>query len=63
MPSGNAPFHAQSGDGSAIVMARIKKGEFSFNTNALNHISSEAKYVTKDRNSDKCVKIESRQEN
>jgi hypothetical protein len=63
MLSGHAAFHGQSGDDGAAVMARIKGEEFSFNTNALNHISSEAKYVTKGKNSGKYVKIESRQNN
>jgi hypothetical protein len=44
-------------------MARIKGGEFSFHADAWNHVSAEAKYVTKGKNSDKYIKIESRQEN
>jgi hypothetical protein len=63
MLSGHAPFHVQSGDDGAAVIASIKEGEFGINNEALNHISSEAKYVTKSKNSDKYVKIESRQKN
>jgi hypothetical protein len=56
--------HAPSGDDRAAMMARIKGEEFNFNTRALGHISSEAKYVTRGKNSDKkYVKIESRQGN
>ncbi|XP_023701580.1 ribosomal protein S6 kinase alpha-5 isoform X2 [Cryptotermes secundus] len=48
MLSGRAPFHARSRDDSAAaVMARIKGGEFSFHADAWNHVSAEAKYVTK----------------
>lgn len=58
MLSGRAPFHAQSRDDSAAaVMARIKGGEFDFSADAWNHVSSQAKYVTKGKNSDKCINI------
>jgi hypothetical protein len=64
MLSGHIPFHAQSRDDSAeAVMARIKGREISFNIDALNHISSDTRYVTKGKNSDKYVKIESGFEN
>jgi hypothetical protein len=62
MLCGHDPFHVQSGDDDEAVMARIKGGKFSFISD-LKYISSEAKYVTKGKNSDKYVKIESRQEN
>lgn len=55
MLSGRAPFHARSRDDSAAaVMARIKGGEFNFNDDAWTHVSAQAKYVTKGKNSDKC---------
>jgi len=48
MLSGRAPFHAQSRDDSAAaVMGRIKGGEFDFSADAWNHVSAQAKYVTK----------------
>jgi hypothetical protein len=51
MLSGRAPFHAQSRDDSAAaVMARIKGGEFDFYADAWNHVSAQAKYVTKGKN-------------
>ena len=56
MLSGRAPFHAQSRDDSAAaVMARIKGGEFDFNADAWNHVSAQAKYVTKGKASNMCV--------
>jgi hypothetical protein len=63
MLSGRAPFHARSRDDSAAaVMARIKGGEFSFHADAWNHVSAEAKYVTKGKSFDKYMKLASRQE-
>jgi hypothetical protein len=53
MLSGHAPFHLQSGDDSAAVMARIKGEEFSLSIDGLNDFSSEGKYVLKGKNSDK----------
>ncbi|XP_063216041.1 ribosomal protein S6 kinase alpha-5-like isoform X2 [Bacillus rossius redtenbacheri] len=48
MLSGRAPFHARSRDDSAAaVMARIKGGEFHFNTDAWTHVSAQAKQLTK----------------
>jgi hypothetical protein len=64
MLSGRAPFHARSRhDSAAAVMARIKGGEFSFHADAWNHVSAEAKYVTKGKNFYKYINIASRQEN
>ncbi|PNF43832.1 Ribosomal protein S6 kinase alpha-5 [Cryptotermes secundus] len=62
MLCGHTPYQVESGDDVAVVMARINGEEFSSNIDALDHISSEAKYVTKGKKSDKYVKIESRQE-
>lgn len=62
MLCGHAPFQVQPRDDGAAVMARIKGEEFGSNINALDHISLEAKYVTKGKTSDKYAKIESRQE-
>jgi hypothetical protein len=62
MLCGHAPFHVQPGDDFAALMARITGEEFRFHIDALDHISSEAKYVTKGKNSNKYVKIEGRQE-
>lgn len=47
MLCGRAPFHARSRDDSAAaVMARIKGGEFSFDSPAWHEVSTEAKIVT-----------------
>jgi hypothetical protein len=61
MLCGHVPFQVQPGDDGAAMMARIEGEEFNFNIDALDHISSEAKYVTKGKNSDKYVKIENRE--
>ncbi|XP_017770517.1 PREDICTED: ribosomal protein S6 kinase alpha-5-like [Nicrophorus vespilloides] len=46
MLCGRAPFHARSReDSAAAVMARIKEGEFSFDSAAWNDVSEEAKSV------------------
>ncbi|XP_023714018.1 uncharacterized protein LOC111867980 isoform X2 [Cryptotermes secundus] len=47
MLCGHAPFQVQPGDDGAAVMARIKGEEFGSDIDALDHISLEAKYVTK----------------
>lgn len=48
MLCGRAPFHARSRDDSAAaVMARIKGGEFSFNSSAWNGVTEEAKAVVR----------------
>jgi hypothetical protein len=55
MLTGHAPFHIQSGDNSAAVLAKVAGGLFSFNTDVLNHISSEAACVMEGNNSDKYI--------
>ncbi|XP_046400105.1 ribosomal protein S6 kinase alpha-5 isoform X2 [Ischnura elegans] len=48
MLSGKAPFHSRSRDDSAAaVMERIKGGQFDFNAEAWNNVSTQAKSLTK----------------
>jgi hypothetical protein len=53
MLTGHAPFHVQSGDNGAAVLAKVTGGSFNFSTEALSHISSGAKCVMEGKNSDK----------
>ncbi|XP_034234012.1 ribosomal protein S6 kinase alpha-5-like [Thrips palmi] len=48
MLSGRAPFHARSRDHSAAsIMSKIKEGDFNFNADAWQNVSSAAKQLTK----------------
>lgn len=48
MLSGRAPFHARSRDQSAAaIMSKIKEGDFNFNADAWQNVSSAAKQLTK----------------
>ena len=48
MLSGRAPFQARSReDSAAAIMARIKGGQFDFNGPEWDHVSPQAKNITK----------------